>query len=198
LQLSFAGVLLSLKKGSPMAKFYSEITSSLQDFIKEQKIFFTATAPQQGRINLSPKGIDTFRCIDNKTVGYLDLTGSGNETAAHLIENGRMTIMFCSFSEKPMILRLYGKGNVIRPRDNQWQTFSSLFYPLPGERQIIVLEVETVQTSCGYGVPIYELKEERKTLIDWATNKGEQGIKEYWQAKNIKSIDGLPTKLLED
>lgn len=181
-----------------MAKFYSEITSSLQDFIKEQKIFFTATAPQQGRINLSPKGIDTFRCIDNKTVGYLDLTGSGNETAAHLIENGRMTIMFCSFSEKPMILRLYGKGNVIRPRDNQWQTFSSLFYPLPGERQIIVLEVETVQTSCGYGVPIYELKEERKTLINWATNKGEQGIKEYWQVKNIKSIDGLPTKLLED
>ena len=181
-----------------MAKFYSEITSSLQDFIKEQKIFFTATAPQQGRINLSPKGIDTFRCIDNKTVGYLDLTGSGNETAAHLIENGRMTIMFCSFSEKPMILRLYGKGNVIRPRDNQWQTFYSLFYPLPGERQIIVLEVETVQTSCGYGVPIYELKEERKTLFDWASNKGEQGIKEYWQAKNLKSIDGLPTKLLED
>ena len=181
-----------------MAKFYSEITSSLQDFIQEQKIFFTATAPRQGRINLSPKGIDTFRCIDNKTVGYLDLTGSGNETAAHLIENGRMTIMFCSFSEKPMILRLYGQGRVIRSRDKEWERFYSLFDSLPGERQIIVLAVDSVQTSCGYGVPIYELKEERETLLDWANNKGKQGINEYWQAKNQKTIDGLPTKLLED
>jgi len=181
-----------------MAKFYSEITSSLQDFIQEQKIFFTATAPRQGRINVSPKGIDTFRCIDSKTVAYLDLTGSGNETAAHLTENGRMTIMFCSFSEKPMILRLYGQGRVIHSRDKEWERFYSLFDSLPGERQIIVLAVDSVQTSCGYGVPMYDLKEERKTLLDWATNKGEQGIKEYWQAKNQKTIDGLPTKLLEN
>ena len=181
-----------------MAKFYSDLDASLQDFIKEQKIFFTATAPQKGRINLSPKGIDTFRCIDNKTVAYLDLTGSGNETSAHLNEDSRMTIMFCSFSDNPLILRLYGQGKVIRPRDKEWLSFYSLFKPLPGERQIIVLEVDCAQTSCGFGVPVYEFKEERKTLIEWANKKGEQGIYEYWEAKNLKSIDGLPTKLLED
>lgn len=181
-----------------MAKFYSDINLSLQEFIKEQKIFFTATAPQQGRINLSPKGIDTFRFIDNTTVAYLDLTGSGNETSAHLHENSRMTIMFCSFSEQPLILRLYGQGRVIRPRDKDWQKFYSLFNPLPGERQIIVLDVESVQTSCGYGVPLYEFKEERKRLIEWADKKGTEGIYDYWKAKNLKSIDGLPTKLLED
>jgi len=181
-----------------MAKFYSDLDASLQNFIKEQKIFFTATAPQNGRINLSPKGIDTFRCIDNKTVAYLDLTGSGNETSAHLNEDSRMTIMFCSFSDNPLILRLYGQGKVIRPRDKEWLSFYSLFKPLPGERQIIVIEVDSAQTSCGFGVPVYEFKEERKTLIEWANKKGEQGIYEYWEAKNLKSIDGLPTKLLED
>ena|SRR4028119_529045 len=181
-----------------MAKFYREIPPSLQDFIQEQKLFFTATAPQQGRINLSPKGIDTFRCIDSKSVAYLDLTGSGNETAAHLIENDRMTIMFCSFSEEPMILRLYGQGSVIRSRDKEWERFHSLFDYLPGERQIIVLAVDSVQTSCGYGVPLYAFKQERGTLLEWATKKGEQGIQEYWTAKNQKTIDGLPTKLLED
>ena len=181
-----------------MAKFYPDINTSLQEFIKEQKIFFTATASRTGRINLSPKGIDTFRCIDNNTVAYLDLTGSGNETAAHLNEDSRMTIMFCSFSEKPLILRLYGHGKVIRPRDEEWSTYYSNFHPVPGERQIIVLKVDSAQTSCGHGVPIYELKEERRTIIDWADKKGEQGLYEYWQVKNLKSIDGLPTKLLED
>lgn len=181
-----------------MAKFYSDINLSLQGFIKEQKIFFTATAPRQGRINLSPKGINTFRCINNKTVAYLDLTGSGNETSAHLNEDSRMTIMFCSFSDQPLILRLYGQGRVIRPRDKDWQKFYPLFNPLPGERQIIIIDVESVQTSCGYGVPLYEFKEERKNLIEWADKKGEQGIYDYWKAKNLKSIDGLPTKLLED
>lgn len=181
-----------------MAKFYSDINPELQSFIAEQKIFFTATAPQKGRINLSPKGIDTFRCIDNQTVAYLDLTGSGNETSAHLQEDSRMTIMFCSFSEKPLILRLYGQGKVIRPRDTEWISYYSLFNPVPGERQIIALEVESAQTSCGYGVPIYELQAERTSLVDWAQKKGEQGLYEYWQAKNLTSIDGQPTKLLED
>lgn len=181
-----------------MAKFYSEIIPALQSFIQEQKVFFTATAPRQGRINLSPKGADTFRCIDSRTVAYLDLTGSGNETSAHLNEDSRMTIMFCSFSEKPLILRLYGHGKVIRPRDTQWKTFYSLFNPLPGKRQIVVLNVNSVQTSCGYGVPIYEFQEDRKNIIEWANKKGEQGVIEYWKEKNITSIDGLPTKLLED
>lgn len=181
-----------------MAKFYSELTPELQTFIQQQKIFFTATAPIEGRINLSPKGIDTFRCIDSKTVAYLDLTGSGNETAAHLHQNKRITIMFCSFSEQPLILRLYGKGKVIHPRDKQWQQIDSLLPSIPGQRQIIIIDINSIQTSCGFGVPIYEFQQERQTLINWANKKGKQGIQEYWQAKNQKSIDNLPTKIFPD
>ena len=178
-----------------MAKFYSQLTTQLQTFIQKQKIFFTATAPHSGRINLSPKGSDTFCCIDNNNVAYLDLTGSGNETAAHLHENGRITIMFGSFEENPLILRLYGQGEVISPTSPRWNQLHSLFSSIPGERQIILLKIESVQTSCGFGVPLYEFKEDRKTLIDWAVKKGESGIKEYQQQKNLQSIDGLPTKL---
>lgn len=181
-----------------MAKFYSELDDYLRRFIAEQKMFFTATAPNYGRINLSPKGIDTFRCIEPRTVAYLDLTGSGNETAAHLYENGRMTIMFCSFTEKPLILRLYGNGQVIGPKDAEWSKFYSLFNPLPGERQIILLNINSVQTSCGFGVPIFEFKEERPTLKEWTDNKGEEGIFDYWREKNQTSIDGLPTRILEN
>jgi hypothetical protein len=181
-----------------MAKFYSELTPSLQEFIAEQKLFFTASAPTEGRVNLSPKGIDTFRCINPKTVAYLDLTGSGNETAAHLHENGRMTIMFCSFTEQPLILRLYGQGKALRPRHLEWQEFHPLFDATPGERQIVVLNIEAVQTSCGFGVPLYEFKQQRETLIDWAAKKGDSGIEQYWHDKNQKSIDGLPTRIFND
>lgn len=180
-----------------MAKFYSQLTSELQSFIQKQKIFFNASAPHSGRINLSPKGIDTFRCVDLTTVAYLDLTGSGNETAAHLYENGRMTIMFCSFDENPLILRLYGRGEVISRESKRFNELHSLFSDIPGERQIILLNIESVQTSCGFGVPVYEFKEERDTLIDWAAKKGRSGIEEYQQKKNLESIDGLPTKLFE-
>jgi hypothetical protein len=181
-----------------MAKFYFQLDDALQSFICEQKIFFTATAPIEGRINLSPKGMDTFRCLDNKTVAYLDLTGSGNETAAHLIENGRMTIMFCSFSEKPLILRLYGQGRAVRRRDEEWQNLHAQFCPMLGERQIIVLDIESVQTSCGFAVPVFELKKERPTLTEWAARKGEEGIEKYWEEKNQVSIDKLPTHLFKD
>jgi Pyridoxamine 5'-phosphate oxidase len=180
-----------------MATFFSELDASLIRFITEQKVFFTATAPLHGRINLSPKGIDTFRCLDSKTICYLDLTGSGNETSAHLIENDRMTIMFCSFSEKPLILRLYGRGEVIRPRDTRWSTFFSHFHPIPGQRQIVVLNIESVQTSCGYAVPVMEFKEERQTLKACAEKKGPEGMEKYRREKNIRSIDGLPTGLLD-
>jgi hypothetical protein len=182
-----------------MAKFYSELDDSLQAFIAEQQMFFTATAPQEGRINLSPKGMNTFRCLDRHHVAYLDLTGSGNETAAHLYENGRMTIMFCSFTDKPMILRLYGQGRVVAPKDGVvWDELYAQFEPLPGVRQIIVLEVESAQTSCGYGVPLYDFAGERPTLREWADKKGEAGIQAYWEAKNQTSIDGLPTYVLEN
>ncbi len=179
-----------------MAKFYHELTEPLQKFIAEQQMFFTASAPTQGRVNLSPKGIDSFRCLDSHTVAYLDLTGSGNETSAHLIENGRMTIMFCSFTQQPLILRLYGQGSVIRPRDAEWKDFNRLFLPTPGTRQIIKLSVESAQTSCGNGVPFYEYRGERETMIRWAEKKGEDGLQQYWQEKNQVSIDGLPTHLL--
>jgi hypothetical protein len=178
-----------------MAKFYSELTEPLQEFIREQHLFFTATAPASGRINLSPKGINTFRCFDSKTVGYLDLTGSGNETSAHLLENGRMTIMFCSFTSDPIILRLYGQGHVIRPTNLIWNELSPLFELIPVTRQIIKLDIETVQTSCGFGVPVFEFISDRDKLITWATQKGEDGLHQYWHDKNQTSIDGLPTHL---
>ena len=139
--------------------------------------------------------MDSFRCLDSKTVAYLDLTGSGNETAAHIFENGRLTIMFCSFTEKPLILRLYGRGRVVRKNDEDWNRLYSNFTPIVGERQIIVLEIESLQTSCGFAVPVYELKEEREKLVEWAENKGENGLLEYRQTKNRVSIDGLPTHL---
>lgn len=179
-----------------MAKFFSELNDTLRQFIAEQKIFFTATAPTEGRLNLSPKGMDTFRCLDNKTIAYLDVTGSGNETAAHLLENGRMTVMFCSFSEKPMILRLYGRGRVVRARDKEWDELYFLFEAMSGARQIMLLEIDSVQTSCGFGVPIYEFKQERDILRRQAEQKGEAGIVAYQQKHNVVSIDGLPTNLL--
>lgn len=179
-----------------MAKFQTELNEVLINFIKEQKIFFIATSPINGRINLSPKGIDTFRCLDNKKVAYLDLTGSGNETSAHIQENGRMTVMFCSFTAKPLILRLYGQGEVIKLGSEKWNELIPNFIRDFGERQIILLNIETLQTSCGFGVPIYELVEERNTLIDWAEGKDEEKLREYWRAKNLESIDGLPTNLL--
>jgi hypothetical protein len=180
-----------------MAKFYTDLSQSLVDFIQAQSLFFVATSPKEGRINLSPKGINTFRCLAADQVAYLDLTGSGNETSAHLEENGRITMMFCSFSDEPLILRLYGQGHVIRPHSPEWSHYVSHFDLLPGTRQIIVLDIEQVQTSCGFGVPLLDYQGDRQTLLDWAKAKGEEGIQQYQQQKNQHSIDGLPTYLLE-
>jgi hypothetical protein len=173
-----------------MAKFFDSLTNDQKNFIRRQKIFFTATAPQQGRVNLSPKGMDTLRILDGNTVAYLDLTGSGNETAAHISENGRLTIMMCAFEGAPLILRLYGRGEVILPQDPQWTAYMKHFEPIPGMRQIIRLDVESVQTSCGFGVPLFDYTGERDTLVDWAAKKGPEGIFKYHQEKNQRSIDG--------
>jgi hypothetical protein len=182
-----------------MASFLPSLNDDLIDFIREQKIFFTATAPSDGRINLSPKGMDTFRCLDYSRVAYLDLTGSGNETSAHLMENGRITVMFCSFTAKPLILRLYGAGRVVLPRDPHWEGLFPLFDACPGARQIIEIRIDSVQTSCGYAVPVYALVEERQSLVKWADHKGKEGLTAYWKEKNRISIDGLPTHpLVED
>ncbi len=178
-----------------MAKFYSQLDARLCEFIGQQQLFFTATDPPNGRINLSPKGIDTFRCLDFNQVEYLHLTGSGNETAAHLQQNGRMTVMFCSFTDEPLILRIYGTGEVVRPDTDRWDSLIDEFTDLPGKRQLILLKVESVQTSCGYGVPIYELHSERSTLIDWAVKKGTDGVRADRLQKNHTSIDGLVTNI---
>jgi len=140
------------------------LNDALKEFIAAQKMFFVATAPAEGVINLSPKGANTFRCFDDQTVAYLDLGGSGNETATHLAEDGRMTIMFCSFADEPLILRLYGRGRVVRQQDEAWPELAAFFAPLStaGSRQIILLEIDTVRTACGHGVPVYEFKRERE------------------------------------
>ena len=182
-----------------MAKLYDQITDSLQDFIAAQQIFFVATAPlaATGHVNLSPKGLDSFRILSPQRVAYLDLTGSGNETSAHLQENGRITLMFCAFQAAPLILRLYGQGRTVLSDDAEWLVLSSLFPEIPGARQIVVVEVERIQSSCGMGVPLYEHQGSRDGLINWALKKGEQGLQDYWYEKNRVSIDGLPTPISE-
>lgn len=174
-----------------MAQLYSALDDRLRGLIAEQKMFFTATAPGEGRINVSPKGMDTFRVLDDNTVAYLDLTGSGNETAAHLRENGRITIMFCSFTAKPFILRLYGHGRIVSPGDPEWEELLPLFPRIVGTRQIMVMTVESAQTSCGFAVPVYELVEERPMLVEWSERKGVEGLKEYRARKNRVSLDGV-------
>jgi hypothetical protein len=180
-----------------MAKLFDFISEELQKFIITQKIFFVGTAPlsSTGHVNLSPKGLDSFRILSPHRVGYLDVTGSGNETSAHLQENGRITLMFCAFQEPACILRLYGQGQTILPDSPDWNFLYPLFPPLPGTRQIIIADIERVQTSCGFGVPLYEYLGQRDTLVNWASKKGEEGVKEYQQKKNLMSIDGLSTPL---
>lgn len=182
-----------------MAEQYDQITPTLQDFIKAQPLFFVATAPlsENGHINLSPKGYDTFCILSPNQVAYLDLTGSGNETSAHLAENGRITFMFCAFSGSPQILRLYGKGETVLPGTEQWDELLAHFPTYPGVRQIILASIQLVQTSCGYAVPFMELQKDRETMARWANSKGEDWLAEYRGLKNKKSLDGLPTPLAQ-
>ncbi len=178
-----------------MAKFYDKLTTRLQKFINEQKIFFVATAPEEGRINLSPKGMDSLRVLGENRVLWLNVTGSGNETAAHLLENPRITIMMCSFEGAPNILRIYGKGRAIHPTNAEWNDVVGLFPETPGTRQIFDISVESAQTSCGMSIPYYDYKGEREQLNDWAKEKGPEGIEQYWKDRNLTSIDGKPTGL---
>lgn len=180
-----------------MAKFYDSIDERQQQFIAKQKIYFVATAPlsAEGHVNLSPKGLDSFRVLSANKVCYLDITGSGNETSAHIIENGRITLMFCAFDGPPNILRLYGQGYAVLPGHEDWEELSSLFELHPSTRQIIVADIDKVQTSCGFGVPLYEYTGERDQSYLWAERKGEEGLKQYREEKNRVSLDGLPTSL---
>ena len=177
-----------------MSKLYNGIDEVLARFIGAQRVFFVATAPLDpaGHVNLSPKGLESFKVIDPRTVAYLDLTGSGIETVAHLRENARVVIMFCAFEGPPKILRLHGRGEVIEPGDSRFPEFSKLFPKLPGTRSIVVVALERIADSCGYGVPIYRYEGERKQLIDWAQRKGTLGLAQYRSEINHSSIDGLP------
>ncbi len=178
-----------------MAKVHNSITNDLKSWIEAQHLFFVASAPltADGHVNLSPKGMDCLRVLDDSTVAYLDMTGSGNETAAHIVENGRVTFMWCAFDRSPRILRLYGRGEVVLPASERWEQLMPLFNALPGARQIVVNHVERVQTSCGFAVPLYDYQGDRDTLCRFAENKGEDGMAAYRQEKNMTSIDGLPT-----
>ena len=180
-----------------MSRTYPAITDNQRTFIGQQKIFFVATAAQQGSVNISPKGMDSLRVLDENRVVWLNLTGSGNETSAHLQQVNRITIMFCSFSGKPMILRLYGKAKEITRDSPEWNNLHSLFSTLPGSRQIFDIEVEQVQTSCGTGVPLFDYIDDRDQLNSWAIKKGEQGIRKYWEDENQISLDGLPTNIMK-
>lgn len=181
-----------------MGKQLEHITPQLQQFIAQQKIYFVGTAAATGNVNVSPKGTDSFRVIDRNTIVWLNLTGSGNETAAHLLKNNRMTIMFCAFEGKPMILRLYGTAEIYHKRDQQFNDYNKLFPDNLGSRQIIKMHVDMVQTSCGFAVPFMDYKEERTTLNDWATKQGTEKIETYWKNKNTKSIDGFDTNIIAD
>ncbi|MEJ7586410.1 MAG: pyridoxamine 5'-phosphate oxidase family protein [Ferruginibacter sp.] len=180
-----------------MGKFYEEISQAHRDFIDKQKMFFVSTAPlnQDGHVNLSPKGLDCFRVFSAGRVGYMDLISSGNETSAHILENGRITFMFCSFEGPPNILRLYGKGITVLRDSNEWEKYAAHFTIYPSTRQLIIAEISKVQTSCGFGVPLYKYRGEREIHFEWASKKGEKGLEDYVNEKNLQSMDGLPTLL---
>ncbi|HEX2617492.1 MAG TPA: pyridoxamine 5'-phosphate oxidase family protein [Flavobacteriales bacterium] len=182
-----------------MAKFFDVLDERLMDFIRKQRIFFTGTATPEGRVNVSPKGLDTFRILGPSRVGYLDATGSGNETAAHLLANGRVTFLFCAFDGPPLILRIYGHGRSVQPHQDEWAAVRPHFGPsITGERQLIIADIDQVQTSCGYGVPLYDFKADRTQLEAWAAHKGPDGLVAYRAEKNRASIDGLPTGWAEE
>jgi hypothetical protein len=180
-----------------MGQQFLEITENIKEFIEEQKMFFVATASSDNRINLSPKGMDTLKVLNNKRVIWLNVTGSGNETSAHIQLNGRITIMFTSFTKQPLIVKLYGTGKVVHPNDNKWDELSAFLPTLPGARQIFDIKIDSVISSCGMGTPFYEYKGERDALNKWAEKKGKDGIKDYWKDNNQESIDGIKTNILK-
>ncbi len=181
-----------------MAKQFSYLNEQHQNFIEKQHIFFVATAGKDGHVNVSPKGMNSLKILAEDRLVWLNYTGSGNETAAHILESNRMTLMFCSFVEQPLILRVYGEVELIYRKDDRWSEYAEFFPESPGSRQIFVVKINLVQTSCGFGVPFYEYKGERPTLEKWAEKKGVRGIEEYWLENNRISMDGKDTGLLLD
>lgn len=184
-----------------MAKILPSIDAACRDFISRQRIFFAASAAPGAHVNLSPRGTDLFVVLHEGAVAWLDKTGSGNETAAHLKADGRLTVMFCAFNGPPNILRLYGRGEVLRRGSNAYRDLLATAFSgvePPGARQIVRLHVDRVQTSCGYGTPLFDYRGERPSLDNWARSKGDEGLTAYWREKNMVSIDGLPTGIFDE
>lgn len=180
-----------------MGQQFNHIKKPHREFIEKQKMFFVGTATDDSKVNISPKGMDSFRVVDANRIVWLNVTGSGNETAAHIQSHPRMTIMFAAFAGAPMILRLYGTADAVHVGDAKWQELYGMFPDIPGARQVFDMRVEMVQTSCGMAVPLFDYLEDRNQLRDWADNKGEQGVREYWEKKNQTSLDGIPTGILD-
>lgn len=180
-----------------MGQQYSALSEKHMEFISQQKLFFVGTATADSKVNISPKGMDSFKVLDANNVAWLNVTGSGNETAAHVQTHPRMTIMFAAFEGSPMILRLYGNATAIHQNDPEWDEYVKMFPTIPGTRQIFKVSLDMVQTSCGMSVPFFDYVGERDQLIGWATKKGEEGVKEYWQQKNQHSLDGIATHIVE-
>jgi len=180
-----------------MGKTFTTIHPEHEQFIRKQRIFFVGSAPLdiEGHVNISPKGHDVLRIFSPTEVAYLDLTGSGNETSAHIEDNGRITLMFMALEGPPEILRLYGTGRVILPSMEEWEELVKHFDLLPGARQIITIQVHAVKTSCGYSVPFFSYSGERDTLKKWAAQKGEEGLEAYREEKNTTSMDGITTTI---
>jgi hypothetical protein len=181
-------------QGIPMGRVFPIIDDQVAEFIRQQQMFFVATAPllAEGHINISPKGLDSFRILDERTVAYLDLVGSGIETVAHIKENGRIAVMFCAVGGPPKILRLHGRGQVIEPNHEEFVTLWPLFPNHSGVRSIIRIHCTRISDSCGFGVPLFEFQGHRTQLLDWAERKGQQALEQYQREKNARSVDGLP------
>jgi hypothetical protein len=177
---------------------FPEISETFRGFIEKQKIFFVGTAAPYGRVNIAPKGMDSLRVLGPRRIVWLNLTGGENESAAHLRETARMTLMWCAFDGSPMILRAYGTAAVIHPRDPAWAELARLFPMLPGARQIFDVAVELVLRSCGMGVSLFEYRGQREALVQWAAKLGDGGIREFWRKNNQISLDGKSTGIFED
>lgn len=179
-----------------MAKQFPSLTPALSKFIAKQQMFFVATAMAEGKVNMSPKGGDSFRVISPTQVAWLNHTGSGNESATHVQHDTRMTIMFCAFEGAPMILRLYGQATALHQGDPRWPEYIDLFPESVASRQVFVVDLDLVQTSCGMQVPLFDYVDQRDALAKWSDKQGKQGIEQYWRSKNQVSFDGHASNIL--
>ena len=179
-----------------MGQLFEALSPRHVAFIEAQKIYFVGTAAGEGTVNLSPKGGDSLRILDAHTLAWLNLTGSGNESAAHVLQNPRMTVMLCAFEGAPMILRAYGQARVLHRGDSDWEAALARFPASVAARQIFLLEIERVQTSCGMSVPLFDYQGDREDLANWSARQGKEGIEAYWRKKNQLSLDGLESEIL--